>query len=532
MIVVGLALLAGASAWLVGEATFDHFRPSEAAAAQSINFRALNEEQSRANIYNGALAFGALGGLLGLALGVGGGLARRSPVAAIRGAVVGLALGAAAGALPAWAVMPYEWGHRAVDHASLDLLPPLLIHLGLWSAIGLAAGAAFGVGADDFKATRLFEAALAGLVGAMAGTFVFEVAGAILFPMARTAQPFAATPGARLLARLCVAGFVGLGTWASSRPGRRRSRSLASPDPSATGGGPLFGRGPALSSRRSAVLLLLIIAAAGMAIARQELRRSGAREAMLGSDLTRSGFSDTPDGRYQAILTEAREADGRVSEAIREAPQEGKGAELLRRREVWRTFADRFLALARDGAADPAAGIAVVDALTWVITHCPDDPQGREAVERLSRGPIDSDRMAQACQELDVQESPIAEPIFRAVLRSNPHGSARAQATLALARALRRRSERGAPGRGELARAADLVREARALYEDAIARYGEEHIGREALAEVARAELFELRSLGVGREAPEIEGPDLQGRPMRLSAFRGKVVLLEFWGFW
>ena len=33
-------------------------------------------------------------------------------------------------------------------------------------------------------------------------------------------------------------------------------------------------------------------------------------------------------------------------------------------------------------------------------------------------------------------------------------------------------------------------------------------------------------------EAPEIEGTDLNGEPLRLSEFRGKVVVLDFWADW
>jgi peroxiredoxin len=35
---------------------------------------------------------------------------------------------------------------------------------------------------------------------------------------------------------------------------------------------------------------------------------------------------------------------------------------------------------------------------------------------------------------------------------------------------------------------------------------------------------------GVGRPAPETEGPDADGKFFRLSDYRGKVVLLDFWG--
>jgi cytochrome oxidase Cu insertion factor (SCO1/SenC/PrrC family) len=36
----------------------------------------------------------------------------------------------------------------------------------------------------------------------------------------------------------------------------------------------------------------------------------------------------------------------------------------------------------------------------------------------------------------------------------------------------------------------------------------------------------------LGRPAPEIVGEDVDGIPFRLSDYRGKVVVLDFWGHW
>ena len=44
--------------------------------------------------------------------------------------------------------------------------------------------------------------------------------------------------------------------------------------------------------------------------------------------------------------------------------------------------------------------------------------------------------------------------------------------------------------------------------------------------------LYKVTHLVVGCEAPEIEGVDHDGKKFRLSEYRGKVVLLPFWGFW
>lgn len=50
--------------------------------------------------------------------------------------------------------------------------------------------------------------------------------------------------------------------------------------------------------------------------------------------------------------------------------------------------------------------------------------------------------------------------------------------------------------------------------------------------DIARREMFELQNLSIGQVAPEIEGLDLDGAPFRLSDYRGKVVMLDFWGHW
>jgi peroxiredoxin len=42
-------------------------------------------------------------------------------------------------------------------------------------------------------------------------------------------------------------------------------------------------------------------------------------------------------------------------------------------------------------------------------------------------------------------------------------------------------------------------------------------------------ELDDILHLSVGKVAPEIEGQDQDGNKFKLSDYRGKVVLLDFW---
>ncbi len=52
------------------------------------------------------------------------------------------------------------------------------------------------------------------------------------------------------------------------------------------------------------------------------------------------------------------------------------------------------------------------------------------------------------------------------------------------------------------------------------------------LGEQAAGALLRLNALEVGRPFPELGGIDLNGRPVKISDFRGKVVAISFWASW
>jgi thiol-disulfide isomerase/thioredoxin len=55
---------------------------------------------------------------------------------------------------------------------------------------------------------------------------------------------------------------------------------------------------------------------------------------------------------------------------------------------------------------------------------------------------------------------------------------------------------------------------------------------RQTLGEVAQARLDEIYNLTVGKPAPEIDGVGMNGKPLKLSDYRGRVVVVVFWGSW
>jgi hypothetical protein len=222
---VGLALLlgsvAGVASWYGAERLLPRLEPTYIMPAWVGGDRALEareEHRQRLNsqIRKAASNYGILGAALGMALGLTGGLSRRSPSAAALAGLVGLVLGGAAGAGISHGVVPrYHRALRGSDAFTVahDMSIPLLTHGGIWSTVGLAGGLALGLGLGVRKKT--ISATFGGMVGGVSGAVVFEFAGALLFPLAGTALPVAETPSARLLAHLSIALIVALAsTWA------------------------------------------------------------------------------------------------------------------------------------------------------------------------------------------------------------------------------------------------------------------------------------------------------------------------------
>jgi hypothetical protein len=72
--------------------------------------------------------------------------------------------------------------------------------------------------------------------------------------------------------------------------------------------------------------------------------------------------------------------------------------------------------------------------------------------------------------------------------------------------------------------------EAEKLFELAAEKYGDIALQFEGtIGKKAKAELFELRNLAVGKPAPDVAGVDQDGKAFKLADYKGKVVLLDFW---
>ena len=80
-----------------------------------------------------------------------------------------------------------------------------------------------------------------------------------------------------------------------------------------------------------------------------------------------------------------------------------------------------------------------------------------------------------------------------------------------------------------------IEKEAVGILETVVKKHGDVEFGRRAgntLGKSASAKLFEMLNLAIGKVAPDIIGEDIFGEEFKLSEYRGKVVVLDFWGDW
>jgi hypothetical protein len=260
----------------------------------------------------------------------------------------------------------------------------------------------------------------------------------------------------------------------------------------------------------------------------------------------------TPAEQYRALLAEYDRASS-SGVPLTDAERLKFIGRVYRHRNA---LALKFLELAEKHRDDPVA----LDALTkavWQVNTTPwpvelvgEDPARARAFALILRDHARSDRLGPLCQRVSHGFGKEYETFLRAVAARNPHRAVRATATLALGHFLNNRLQRvdlcreqpelarefaGLCGEAYLAKLqrqdrGEAVKEIEAVLERAAEQYGDVTLpGGDAVAERARAELFGIRSLGVGKEAPDIEGEDQDGKRFRLSDYRGKVVLLDFW---
>ena len=260
----------------------------------------------------------------------------------------------------------------------------------------------------------------------------------------------------------------------------------------------------------------------------------------------------TPAEKYGALLKERQDAPDDLSKAVTAEERRRVQARLGK-------LPLRFLELAEANPNDPVALEALIQTVSWVnSTAFPEggkDSPGERALALLRRDHVRSGKLGAVCQQVLFGFHKSHEEFLRAVLEVNQHPEVQALACLSLAQFLTDRMNRldvlqdqpdlaeryhrvfGKEYVEQLQRQsrAAVAQEAETLFDRAAEKYGDVKVpvtyygSGGTVRETAEAALFQIRHLAVGKVAPEIEGEDQDGRRFKLSDYRGKVILLDFW---
>jgi hypothetical protein len=252
------------------------------------------------------------------------------------------------------------------------------------------------------------------------------------------------------------------------------------------------------------VLLVLVpaLTAAGQASDPQAVERARALQA-LEQRIAEEQKS------WRAFRAEAGSAEERV--ALREAfPKDEFAAELI--------------AIADSAKGTDVAARAWLDVLR-IGTMLDDRPLFERALERLLAEHIQSPEVAGLTLELTygVPEwsAPLAADALRKILAGNPNKSVQANGLAQLALLVGLDPRFGDAGRAEA--------------ETLLARIEKEYTTADFIgmtgAQFAAGARHEMNHLRVGQVAPDFEVTDQEGAEFRLSDYRGRVVVLDFWGF-
>jgi hypothetical protein len=225
---------------------------------------------------------------------------------------------------------------------------------------------------------------------------------------------------------------------------------------------------------------------------------------------------------YQALLAEVRQAQAPAMEAVRAAADDkAREAALEAYYKKAEPFAPRFIEFAKKHADDPAGYTALV----YVVGTIGDGPSVPTAIDMLFKD--HSTKLAQAATTLARGRGTGPETLLRAIVAKNKDGKTLAAANFGLGQLVAGKSEKVYEKQPK--EAEKLSADAEKHFALVTEKYANDD---PALATRAKGELFKLRNLAIGKVVPEIEGEDTDGKRFKLSDYRGKVVVLDFWGHW
>ncbi len=226
----------------------------------------------------------------------------------------------------------------------------------------------------------------------------------------------------------------------------------------------------------------------------------------------------TVEPRVQLMWQEFVRAEQEFGLQLRRARTEAEQNELFKTQSPRPKYADRFLRIA-DSERKTAA--AVQSLFLACQMHYPgmDGTYLERALERLTEDHLTDRGVYHIFAHLAGSQHAAAKVFLTKAIDQSPHRHVQGAACYVLAHWL---IAEGKPDKGPALR----------LLERCDKDFGDVKLDAGRLGDLARRDGMKARYFSVGATPPDIEGKDAEGKPLKLSEFRGKVVLLDFFADW
>jgi AhpC/TSA family len=239
----------------------------------------------------------------------------------------------------------------------------------------------------------------------------------------------------------------------------------------------------------------------------------------------------SPKEQYTALEDQYQKLQIEFSKLYNAAKTDEERKELLTKLPDASPFAEKMLKIAEKYPKDAVA----LDALVWVVRITGfSSNQAKQAFEVIAKNYLEDPQIVKVLP-LYARNADGNEKLLQTVIEKNADKAAQGLACFYLAQNLKYQSQ-VAERQKKSEAAAELIKKVEALFDRVVKDYGDIHDPRDSkdkrLRDLVEPELFEMRFLMVGKTVPDIQAEDLDGKTFKLSDYRGKVVMLDFWGHW
>jgi hypothetical protein len=242
----------------------------------------------------------------------------------------------------------------------------------------------------------------------------------------------------------------------------------------------------------------------------------------------------TPAEQFKALQKERTDAAAVFRKQLEQLQNEKNYEQINKAYTVYlKKMAENAIRALELAKQEPKSDFAL-DAVVWAALGLHGKPEAmKEAMTLIRAHYIESPKaslMIGPVTSAGLSDDMVFD-FLNAIVEKNPDKATKTTALVEMAMMYKQKAEPygGSPPDN----ANELMKKAEAMFERVVKEFGTVKTnGNRTFADMAKAELFEIRNLSIGKVAPDIIGEDLDGVKFKLSDYRGKVVVLDFWGDW